>query len=417
MSTNDHAPLPFRGHPVAATAIDLRLDGIPGITLPLYRLPRTHPAPNGPVLLLHGASAWSHSFTVGTRDGLGGYLLENGFDVFLLDWRGSMNMVAKYGPNAAAYDVTSLDSCAEHDVSRAIEAIREIRREDRRPIAIFAHCVGGGVAAMAIAAGHVVARGEPADLPDRVDRVVLSTLGLFYEVAWDGVLKGEDHLLEKVRVRDPKVYAVDSSPDVPFPKDIDDVYTLWPAAARPDDPLPRFQKLSFMFGMPYLAPSIVDGLHSEAGLSKQFGMMHLQLFQHGVQNLRRGFAAPLDADESVSDLAGSSSRRRMVQRRPMGARVRSTPQPLSVDHYLDLSAWSKLDRVHLLTGEQNTLWHRTSIDSMYEFLRRRLSAAVCTKQIHRGYGHQDLLWGKRSADDVFPSILTALTDRLGRRSS
>lgn len=407
-----HEPLPFRGSNVAACDLPLAIEGVSGLSLPLYRLREDgDSAPLGPVLLLHGASAWSHSFTVGAGHGLAGFLLEKGFDVFLLDWRGSKNLVARYGPDAAAYEATSLDSCAEHDVRCALDGIRVARANARRPIAIVAHCVGAGVTAMAIATNRVVAAEDvgKTDRVDRVDRVVLSTLGLFYEVAWDGVLKGEDHLLERVRDAEPKPYAVDSNPKVPFPEAIQTAYDLWPKSALPQDAPERFRKLSFMFGMPYLPSRLVEGLHSEDGLAAQFGQMHLRLFQHGVQNVRRGFVAPLDADESVSDLGPPAVRRRSISRRPVGGRV-GTGTPAATDRYLDLTPWKRLTRVHLITGQQNTLWHRTSVDSMHDFLRRELSAEVCTKKVFAGYGHQDLLWGKRSVEDVFPSILEALTD-------
>ena len=65
----------------------------------------------------------------------------------------------------------------------------------------------------------------------------------------------------------------------------------------------------------------------------------------------------------------------------------------------------------LITGDLNSLWHRDSIDTMYEWLRRGRRADQprrLDKQVLASYGHQDLHWGSGAPDDVFPRILRGL---------
>ena len=66
--------------------------------------------------------------------------------------------------------------------------------------------------------------------------------------------------------------------------------------------------------------------------------------------------------------------------------------------------------VTLITGRENKLWLKRGVDDMYEWLKRgpQNPGRDCRKVILRGYAHQDLLWGKRAREDVFPKIKAAL---------
>ena len=103
--------------------------------------------------------------------------------------------------------------------------------------------------------------------------------------------------------------------------------------------------------------------------------MDLTLYRHCGQNLRRGVYAPLDASEDLLGLAPSD--------KPNAAHF-TMP-------------------VTLITGEQNALWHRESIDRMYEWLRSN-GRRDCVKHVVPDFAHQDLLWGTRSEEVVFPRI-------------
>ena len=70
----------------------------------------------------------------------------------------------------------------------------------------------------------------------------------------------------------------------------------------------------------------------------------------------------------------------------------------------------KLEKVTLITGALNRLWHRDSVDRMHEWLCRGSSKSLRKfhKQIFPDYAHQDLLWGEHASSKVYPAIAAGL---------
>ena len=115
------------------------------------------------------------------------------------------------------------------------------------------------------------------------------------------------------------------------------------------------------------------------------------MFRHGADNIRRRQATFFAENPSTA---------------------RDHDKFLDADahqRYLDLIEAG--GRVTLITGALNRLWHRDSIDLMYEWLCRGvpLGPGKLVKHILPTYGHQDLLWGRKSTCDVFPKIAAALS--------
>jgi cholesterol oxidase len=329
----------------------------------------------GAVLLVHGASANSDTFLV-PHGGLAEYLVDAGWEAWTFDWRGSCKVVdplLKTDPTssvAAERDLFNLDRVTEHDIPIAL---REMRAQlgDRVPISVVAHCFGAGAFSIAIARGAVA--------KFAVQNVVLTTLGLFYRSPWDGWVKAEDLIMERILANTPGCRGITSRSAEQWPPDLASAYASWPrswlaAGQSPADAM--LARLCFMFGQPYDATRLAPGIHGPL-LSRLFGTMHLGLYLHAGQMVRRGYAAPLDS-------AGSADGR-----------------------YLNPAPFAET-RVTLLTGARNRLWHRDSIDLMYEWLLSHAwngSAALRpTKHIMTEYGHQDLLWGRSAHRDVYPLI-------------
>lgn len=327
------------------------------------------------VLLLHGASAASLSFRVGGARSLVAFLLdrERGADVWTLDWRGS-NLVSPKYPNAP--EKFTLDLAAQHDIPAAVWALRD-RRPDV-PLGVLGHCMGAGTLAMAIGGGF---------LPDRpVDHVVLSTLGLFYQLPWDGWVKAEDHTLERVRGFEPDVRAIDADAERgPWPEVVERAYERWPRTFLPPPGNEIFRRLAFMYGRPYRPDFVPDDVHTDAELRIQFGEIPLLMYVHCAQNVRRGFVARFDATDWR--LGGAS--------------------PWPDETYLNREGFAGI-RVTLITGSRNELWHPDSIHRMADWLERSPGRAACTRRIFPRYAHQDLLWGKNAYDEVYPTLATGL---------
>jgi hypothetical protein len=340
------------------------------------------------VLLVHGASAGSDTFRIGEEQTLVDYLLGQGLDVWTLDWRASMRRVRDVYCDAVRNgrldETFTIDAAAKHDVPAAIAAMRQ-EHNVRGTIAVLGHCMGGAIVAQGIALGAI----SSAD----VENVVLTGLGLFYRAAIDNVLKAEDqaleglraggqHLLHPTRAWDRSVCARDPD-DGPWPPPLQDPYRVWL-----DTPLPHgceveiCQRLSYMFGMPFI-PDKIQRIH-DGYLPTQFGYIPLQFLIHCCQNLRRGHAAPF-VPSSTGPLSPDP---RYLQRRPFQDR-----------------------RITLITGDLNSLWHRDSIDTMYEWLRRGRQAeqpVSLQKHVVPEFGHQDLFWGVGAPTLVFPKILKGL---------
>jgi len=146
-------------------------------------------------------------------------------------------------------------------------------------------------------------------------------------------------------------------------------------------------RLSFMYGMPYQHDNLVPEIHGAVGvnpvLQEQFGAIPLDMFMHAAQNVRQGQAT--------------------VYRQPDKSLVSDEA----------LRNFRALGKITLITGALNRLWHRNSIDLMYEWLIRGDSGGRerVEKHVFPTYGHQDLLWGKDAADDVFATIEAGLREQ------
>jgi hypothetical protein len=151
-------------------------------------------------------------------------------------------------------------------------------------------------------------------------------------------------------------------------------------------------RLSFLYGTPYyhrnLIPQIHEGQIHEGKTVKPllpecFGAIPLDMFIHAARNVRRGEA-------TVYERSRASAGKRIV-----------TDDALR--------AFADLQKVTLITGDLNQLWHRDSIDRMHEWLSRRLPRQQLVKHVLPGYGHQDLLWGEHAKEEVYKRVGEGLT--------
>lgn len=343
----------------------------------LRNLPQTKAAQKGPVLLVHGASAGSRTFLYPGADqnsGLAGYLREAGWDVWLLDWRSSNLLVPvlidelKLGD-----DYFDLDE-AELDLEAAVALVKQRTGAARVPV--VGHCIGGALVA------QLLARGGAQDIGD----VVLSTLGLFYATGLDDWLKGNEHFIEEAwwgwraaqKRKGPASFISPwaalgaSAPQFAWPPDFEKAFEAWKQTPLPHCERPFCQRACFMFGMPYrVDEGAMKAIHDgdpPQGLWRQFGRMPLGIYMHVVQNLRRGWAAPFDADDQD-------------------------------ESSLDAAALLANRHVTMLTGRENQVWHRDSIDRMNEWLLNEAPSLrdKFTKRVFESFGHQDLLWSSRAA--------------------
>lgn len=357
-----------------------------GLTLPLKHYSPVRRAGKS-VLLLHGASASSETFVV-PRWGEGGrglvdFLLAQGYDVWTLDWRGGCVIAGDPAYMHLAHKL-NLDGAAEHDVPCAIAHIRAV--DQGAPLSVVGHCMGAAALAMAIGAGYVT--------PNDVRDVVMTAIGLFYDVGWDGWVKADDQALERSLIDAPQTTFIDCNAQThAWPKSLESAYDVWPAPLLPARALEHpFSRLTFMFGRPFLEGLVSEQDQTEESLRERFGAMPLALYIQAGQCVRRGFAAPYD---------------------DTGWGVRSGPRSTTgrldsagAGKYLNVQRFRGM-RVTLMTGALNQLWHPDSVRRMHEWLQRDKQVRVA-RSVLPGFGHQDLYWAKSAPEVVYPRILSAL---------
>jgi pimeloyl-ACP methyl ester carboxylesterase len=333
-----------------------------------------------PLLLVHGASAWRATFFE-PEGGLVRHLRQR-FDVWTLDWRCSKVIVdlwRRESPKAVpeAIREMNLDHTAQIELPAAVARIGAICK---RPPRLVGHCMGAAVVALAIARRSVRADAracEACDLlkPTRelpavggsegvpaIDRhVVLSTIGLFYRGGVDNWFRAEDRFDEK-KVGDWCIYPGAEE----WPSSYERFFKLWCKSPYRHCNINFCQRISCLLGSPY-RPDDIGYLHDEdgEGLFAQFGAMPFSLLRHCAENIRRGWIAPQGSPgPDTRDLAQRENFRGLCMR--------------------------------LITGSENQLWHRDSIDRMYEWLRRDRQV-LTTKRVFDRYGHQDLWWSPYSS--------------------
>ena len=347
-----------------------------------------------PVLLVHGASGNHRTFMVG---GFARWLSsQRFFDPWLLDWRASSLVAAdpaNEGTRRDTPEAYNFNLAAQQDIPLAIATVREATKTER--IAALGFCMGGAILAEAVATASITA----AD----VDCLVLMTMGLFYETPIDGRLKVEDRVLEHLGQLEGKERVLTVDPRVSqkaaWNAELEDMYQRWPAAlkkhAPPDptigkglDPVDDMcNRLSFIYGTPYHHPNLPDDIHGtpskRALLPELFGAIPLQLLIHGARNIRHRRATVYGGGNAGEEIVTDAARDR----------------------------FRGLEKVTLITGALNLLWHRDSIDLMHEWLTRGNANHLgrFTKHVLPGYGHQDLLWGRGSPGEVFDKIEKGLS--------
>jgi hypothetical protein len=360
--------------------------GTPPDELHLYLRRRAARAATGAraVVLCHGGNTSGDTYLV-PGGGLAGYLEDRGFDVWILEWRSSPHIVDPLietrrplgGSAAAECKIFNFDRAIAEDFPTALGVVRREIGPDAE-LAVLGHCLGSCALAMAVARGAL----EPFD----VTHVVLSTVGLFVRPHWKTWIKAENFILERVLQNDPQCRGINPKNLGEWPRDMRAGFDHWPRAWLPsgNDPASSLLRtLTFMFGQPYAIERLHPSLRG-ADVARLFGRMHLGLYLHASQMVRRGFAGPLDAP----DVADSPGR------------------------FGDLDpTWFAGKRVTLLAAGQDQTWHRESIDLMYEWLRGNAGPAdrqSYRKHVFPDYRLQELLWGERAQTDVFPVIAEAL---------
>ncbi|MFI1165455.1 alpha/beta hydrolase [Streptomyces sp. NPDC020801] len=359
-STAAPRPLLHRLDPAAVEEIPLRAGD--GVRLALTRI-GTGATDRPAVLILHGHTASADMFLLPETRNLVDVLLDDGYEPWLLDWRGSCRL--PYNETGQRY---TYDDVALYDIPAAVSHIRE--RIGDRPLFVVAHCIGSLALSLSMTAGLVPG------LAGVVSQGVFLTPKLAGRTSLRMSVVGE---LLKTRI--------DHIP-VDFRKvGLWSRYTpLFALASRGADcPDPTCQILhNSAWGSGaslFLHENLAEATHDR--LAQLLGPAPLWILPH----LRR------------IELARS-----VVRWHDTDHRYRALP-PNALD------AAGRIDTpVLLLAGSENGLW----LDSQklcHDVLARRQPQLDVTYTEIPGYGHLDTFFGRGAALDVFGHILDFLGER------
>ncbi|MGW7382415.1 alpha/beta hydrolase [Streptomyces sp. NPDC054794] len=316
------------------------------------------------VLLLHGHTASADMFLQPETRNLVDVLLDDGYEPWLLDWRGSCRL--PYNETGRRY---TYDDVALYDIPEAVAHIRG-RVGDDRPLFVVAHCIGSLSLSLSMTAGLVPG------LAGVVSQGVFLTPKLAGRTSLRMSVAGE--LLKK---------RIDHIP-VDFRKaGLRSKYTpLFALASRgascPDPTCQILHNSAWGTGASlFVHENLSETTHDR--LAELLGPAPLWILPH----LRR------------IELARS-----VVRWHDTDHRYRALP-PNALD-----AAGSIDTPVLLLSGSENGLW----LDSQklcHQVLAHRQSQLDVSYTEIPGYGHLDTFLGRGAALDVFGHILDFLGER------
>lgn len=358
-------PRPLRHRLDPARVEEIPFSTSDGVRLGLTRVgdgtggDTTRPA----VLLLHGHTASSDMFLLPETRNLVDVLLDDGYEPWLLDWRGSCRL--PYNETGRRY---TYDDVALYDIPEAVARVREHIGE--RPLFVVAHCIGSLALSLSLTAGLVTGLAGVVSQGVFLTPKLAGRTSLRMSVAGELLRSRLDHIPVDFR-------------KVGLWSKYTPVFAL--ASRKADCPDPTCQILhnsAWGTGASLFVHQNL-GMATHDRLAELLGPAPLWILPH----LRR------------MELARS-----VVRWHDTDHRYRALP-PNALD------AADRIDTpVLLLSGSENGLW----LDSQrlcHEVLAHRQPQLDVTYTEIPGYGHLDTFIGRGAALDVFGHILEFLGER------
>ncbi|GHH85910.1 alpha/beta fold hydrolase [Streptomyces capitiformicae] len=353
-------PLQHRLDPARVEEIPFR--AADGVRLGLTRIDsgdRDRPA----VLILHGHTVSADMFLLPETRNLVDVLLDDGYEPWLLDWRGSCRL--PYNETGRKY---TYDDVALYDIPEAVNHIR--RRIGDRPLFVVAHCIGALCLSLSMTAGLVPGLAGVVSQGVFLTPRLAGSTSLRMSVAAELLKSRIDHI------------------PVDFRK-----VGLW-------------SKYTPLFALASRKASCPDPtcqiLHNSAWGSGASLFVHEHLSEATHKRLADLFGpAPLWI---LPHLRRIELARSVVRWHDTDHRYRALP-PNALD------AAARIDTpVLLLAGSENGLW-LDSQELCRDILARRQPQLDVEYIEIPGYGHLDTFLGRGAAVDVFGHILDFLGER------
>ncbi|HYO50056.1 MAG TPA: alpha/beta fold hydrolase [Chloroflexia bacterium] len=324
-----------------------------GFACNLINVRGSKPPTKGPVMLLHGAGVRANIFRAPVRTNIVDYLVENGYDVWLENWRASIDLP----PNA-----WTLDQAALYDHPQAVKTVIEETGSDKVKAVI--HCQGSCSFMMSALAGLV----------PQVDTIVSNAVSLHTRVpSWSQAkLK---YALPAVR---PLLQYLNPQWGLHAPTLPAKVISLFIALTHHECNNPVCKQVSFTYGSGFPALWRHENLNSATHewLKGEFAHVPLTFFSQMEKCVEVGHLVSVDGHKELpADFAAQA---------PMTDA-----------------------RFALLAGRKNRCFLPVSQVESYKYLDKH-SKGRHSLHILPTYGHLDVFMGKNAVRDTFPLILSEL---------
>ncbi len=317
------------------------------------RLTRYRGGAKGPVILSHGLGVSSRIFSIDTIEtNLLEYLFAHGFDVWLLDYRASVEL-------PASSTQFSGDEIAEYDYPAAVDTVRRVTGASS--VQMVAHCFGSTTFFMAMLAGL-----------QGVRSAVCSQIATDIIAPTITKLKTGFHVPSALRalgVESLNAY-VDTNADW-MNRLYDTALRLYPMQAEEHCNNAVCHRITFMYSNLYEHGQLNTATHE--ALHEMFGVANIKSFEHLALLVRNGHLVGADGGE------------------------------IYMPHLERLAI-----PITFIHGAENQCFLPESTRRTFDTLRERNGSHLYTRHVVAGYGHIDCIYGHRAALDVYPFMLNHL---------
>jgi cholesterol oxidase len=317
------------------------------------RLTRYQGGSKGPVILSHGLGVSSLIFSMDTIEtNLLEYLFAKGYDVWLLDYRSSIEL-------PAAKLQASGDDVATQDYPAAVAKVVELTGANT--VQMVVHCWGSTTFFMAMLAGLKGVRSA-----------VASQIATHIKAPLATRIKTGLHLpsfLKTIGIGSLTAYA--DNHEKLLAKLYDEGLRLYPIELKNRCTSSTCHRITFMYAPLYEHANLNEATHDN--LHEMFGVANMKSFIHLARLTNVGH---------LVDFNGN-------------------------DVYLP-----HLDRlaipISFIHGAQNECFLPDSTDITMKLLAQANGGNLYKRQVIPGYGHIDCIYGKNAVNDVYPFILEHL---------
>ncbi|AFZ03359.1 alpha/beta fold hydrolase [Calothrix sp. PCC 6303] len=325
----------------------------PGESSVQLRLTRYQGGKKGPVMLVHGLGVSSSMFSIDTIDtNLVEYLYANEYDVWLLDYRSSIEL-------AASQTTYTGDDIALKDYPVAVDKIRQITSSET--IQVIVHCFGATTFFMAMLAGLKGVRSA-----------VCSQMATHLKVPLMTALKSGFYLastLEMLGISSLTAY-VDSNANW-LNQLYDKALKLYPVDAGDGDNSPVSRRISFIYGQLYELDQLNQATYN--AMHEMFGIVTMRSLEHIALMIRKGHLVNILGQEDY------------------------------IPHLERLAI-----PITFIHGEKNNCLLPKSTEISHRLLAQKNGKHLYTRHVIPNYGHLDCILGKNASYDVYPLILEHL---------